>query len=101
MIKLKILGINDVFSLKSEVDVGSQLIIGTPTATALDCKLWVLKYHKQLLYRRRRNTSLLYWKYARKIRDVQLRKEATKLESKKGGRLGKQQERIKDQTKIA
>ncbi len=37
MLKLKILGRNAAFSLKSEVDVGSQLIIATATATAVYC----------------------------------------------------------------
>ena len=37
MLKLKVLGRNAAFSLKSEVDVGSQLIIATATATALFC----------------------------------------------------------------
>ena len=38
MLKLKILGRNAAFSLKSEVDVGSQLIIATATATAVYCE---------------------------------------------------------------
>jgi hypothetical protein len=38
MLKLKILGRNAAFSLKSEVDVGSQLIIATATATAVFCE---------------------------------------------------------------
>ena len=37
MLKLKVLGRNAVFSLRSEVDIGSQLIIATATATALYC----------------------------------------------------------------
>eukprot|EP00957_Ditylum_brightwellii_P115192 8785143-Ditylum_brightwellii.AAC.1 len=37
MVKLKILGRNAACSLKSEVNVGSQLIIGMATATALYC----------------------------------------------------------------
>lgn len=37
MLKLKVLGRNSVFSLRSEVDIGSQLIIATATATALYC----------------------------------------------------------------
>ena len=35
MLKLKILGRNAAFSLKSKIDVGSQLIIATATATAV------------------------------------------------------------------
>jgi hypothetical protein len=38
MLKLKILGRNAAFSLKSEIDVGSQLIVGTATATAVFCE---------------------------------------------------------------
>ena len=37
MLKLKVLGRNAAFSLKSEIDVGSQLIVATTTATALYC----------------------------------------------------------------
>ena len=38
MLKLKVLGRNAAFSLKSEVDVGSRLIVATATATALYCE---------------------------------------------------------------
>ena len=38
MLKLKILGRNAAFSMRSEVDVGSQLIIATATATAVYCE---------------------------------------------------------------
>ena len=38
MLKLKILGRNACFSLRSEVDVGSQLIVATATATAVYCE---------------------------------------------------------------
>jgi len=37
MLKLKVLGRNAAFGLKSEVDVGRQLIVSTATATALFC----------------------------------------------------------------
>ena len=37
MLKLKVLGRNAAFSLKSEVDVGRQLIVSTATATAVYC----------------------------------------------------------------
>jgi hypothetical protein len=37
MLKLKVLGRNAVFSLKTEVDVGRQLIVSTATATAVYC----------------------------------------------------------------
>jgi hypothetical protein len=37
MLKLKVLGRNAAFGLKSEVDVGRQLIVSTVTATALYC----------------------------------------------------------------
>lgn len=37
MLKLKILGRNAVFALKTEVDVGRQLIVSTATATAVYC----------------------------------------------------------------
>ena len=37
MLKLKVLGRNAAFGLKSEVDVGRQLIVSTATATALYC----------------------------------------------------------------
>jgi len=38
MLKLKVLGRNAAFSVKSEVDVGSQLIVATVTATAVYCE---------------------------------------------------------------
>lgn len=37
MLKLKVLGRNAAFSLKTEVDVGRQLIVSTATATAVYC----------------------------------------------------------------
>lgn len=37
MLKLKVLGRNAAFSLKTEVDVGRSLIVATLTATALYC----------------------------------------------------------------
>lgn len=37
MVKLKVLGRNAVFSLKTEVDVGRQLIVSTATGTAVYC----------------------------------------------------------------
>ena len=37
MVKLKVLGRNAAFSLKTEVDVGRQLIVSTATATAVYC----------------------------------------------------------------
>lgn len=37
MLKLKVLGRNAAFSVKSEVDVGRQLIVSTATATAVYC----------------------------------------------------------------
>jgi hypothetical protein len=38
MLKLKVLGRNAAFSLKSEVDVGGRLIVATATATAIYCE---------------------------------------------------------------
>ena len=46
--QLKVLGRNAAFSLKSEVDVGSQLIIATATATALYCDAMPAPRHLEI-----------------------------------------------------
>ena len=115
MLKLKCLGRNCAFGLKSEVDVGSQLIVATSTATALYCdaippprlleisrtiavqdeedyQLVTLQRQieaissnnrQALLAAATRHANKKRREYARKIKEVQLRKAASELESRR------------------
>ena len=115
MLKLKVLGRNAAFAVKSEVDVGRQLIVSTATATAVYCMAMppprvleisrtiavqdeedhqLVKLQRQieaisasnrqrLAGAAQRHAAKMRRRYVQKIKEAQLRRAASKLNSKR------------------